>query len=186
MAKSIPQPPILDRVKELRRVPAGDLHPSPLNWRTHPPQQAAALRGVLAEVGIAGAVLARERPDGSLELIDGHLRRETLPADQPVPVLVLDVTEAEARTLLATFDPIGGLAGTDQDALAALLQEVQTTSDAVAGLLAGLADAPPPAAGPVELPDRYQVLVEFDTEGEQAAALARFTAEGLRCRSLIS
>ena len=64
---------IRDRVKELRRVPASQLRPSPKNWRTHPKEQADALRGLLAEVGFAGAALARELPDGSLELIDGHL-----------------------------------------------------------------------------------------------------------------
>jgi hypothetical protein len=77
---------IRDRVKELRRVRAGDLRPSPKNWRTHSAAQADALRGLLAEVGFAGALLARELPGGELELIDGHLRAETLP-DEPVPVL---------------------------------------------------------------------------------------------------
>jgi hypothetical protein len=51
-----------------------------------------SLRGVLAEIGFAGAALARELPDGTLELIDGHLRVEMVP-DSEIPVLVLDVTE---------------------------------------------------------------------------------------------
>ena len=42
---------IRDRIKELRRVRAGDLRPHPKNWRTHPENQHNALRGMLAEVG---------------------------------------------------------------------------------------------------------------------------------------
>src|SRR6266581_901556 len=96
---------IRDRIKELRRVKAGLLLPNPRNWRTHPPAQRDALRGVLAEMGYASVLVARELDDGSLELVDGHLRAET-PPDMEVPVLVLDVTEAEAAKLLATLDPL--------------------------------------------------------------------------------
>ncbi|MGQ0614693.1 MAG: hypothetical protein ACT4PV_13235 [Planctomycetaceae bacterium] len=83
---------VRDRIVEFRRVPARTLRPHPSNWRTHPKAQQEALRGILAEVGYADALLARRLEDGSLQLIDGHLRAETTP-DQEVPVLVLDVTE---------------------------------------------------------------------------------------------
>jgi len=129
---------IRDRVKELRRVKAKDLRPSPRNWRTHPKEQADALRGLLAEIGFAGALLARELPSGGLELIDGHLRAEVTP-EQEVPVLVLDVSEAEAAKLLATFDPLAAMATRDEVKLAALLAEVGTDSAAVQALLDGLA-----------------------------------------------
>src|ERR1039457_1353233 len=65
-----------DRSKELRRVRASDLIPHPENWRLHPGSQVAALRGVLSHIGFAGALVARELPDGTLQLIDGHLRAE--------------------------------------------------------------------------------------------------------------
>jgi DNA modification methylase len=129
---------IRDRVRDFRRVPASTIRPSPFNWRTHPKEQADALRGLLAELGFAGAVLARELPDGSLEAIDGHLRLETM-GDRPVPVLVTDLDEAEARKLLATFDPLGAMAGADADKLQALLDDVQTGNDAVAALLDSVA-----------------------------------------------
>src|SRR5687767_5327024 len=96
---------IRDRVKELRRVRASELRPSPKDWRSQPVGQRDALRGVLAEIGYADALLARELPDGTLELVDGHLRAETTP-DALVPVLILDVDEAEAAKLLATLDPL--------------------------------------------------------------------------------
>ena len=83
---------IRDRVLELRRVQARELLPNPKNWRRHPKVQADALRGLLDEIGIADALLARELPDGRLQLIDGHLRAETMP-DEEVPVLILDLNE---------------------------------------------------------------------------------------------
>jgi hypothetical protein len=130
---------IRDRIKELRRVKASELRPSPKNWRTHSKAQKEALQGVLAEIGYADALLARELVDGTLMLIDGHLRAETTP-DMLVPVLVLDVTEAEADKILATLDPLAAMAGSDAQKLEALLEEVQTDSDALASMLADLAE----------------------------------------------
>jgi DNA modification methylase len=130
---------IRDRIRELRRVPASELRPNPKNWRTHPEAQANALKGLLAEVGIADAVLARELPDGSLMLLDGHLRAETL-GEEVVPVLVLDVDEAEGDKVLATLDPLAAMAEADAAKLDAILREVDTGSPDVQQLLADLAD----------------------------------------------
>ncbi|MBX3324091.1 MAG: P27 family phage terminase small subunit [Phycisphaeraceae bacterium] len=49
---------IRDRVRELRRVRASDLRPSPRNWRTHPKAQQDVLRGVLDvdEMGVLTAI----------------------------------------------------------------------------------------------------------------------------------
>ena len=131
---------IRDRVQELRRVRAGDLVPNPKNWRTHPKTQADALKGILAEVGYADALLARELPDGTLMLVDGHLRAETTP-EQEVPVLVLDINEAEADKLLLSLDPLAALAETNAVALDALLREVDTGSPELQQMYADLADA---------------------------------------------
>jgi hypothetical protein len=131
---------IRDRIVDFRRVTASSLRPSPDNWRTHPPAQRDALRGLLAEIGFAGAELCRELPDGSLELIDGHLRAEEM-GDREVPVLVTDLDEDEARKLLVTFDPLGALAQSDAAKLDALLQQVITTDGAVTAMLSQLAEA---------------------------------------------
>jgi hypothetical protein len=56
---------IKDRIKELRRVPSSQLIPSPKNWRTHPTSQQDALKGILAEVGWADAVLLFEAGTGT-------------------------------------------------------------------------------------------------------------------------
>jgi hypothetical protein len=183
---------IKDRVKELRRVRASDLRPNPRNWRTHPAAQQDALRGLLAEVGYAGALLARELPDGALMLIDGHLRAETTP-DAVVPVLVLDVDEQEADKILLTHDPLAAMAGASQDELQSLLANVRTESEAVQKLLDHLSlidaanDSLPrlPADRPeVEISECYQVVVECRDEADQQAIYTRMRAEGYRCRVL--
>ena len=128
-----------NRVKELRYVSPQDLDDHPLQWRTHPDHQRSALRGVLEEVGIAGALLAYESPStGRLVKIDGHARA-SLDADTPWPTLILDVTDEEAALLLATHDPLAALAEGSKEQLNALLHQVQSGDPAVQQLLEGLA-----------------------------------------------
>ena len=181
---------IRDRIKELRRVRAADLRPNPRNWRLHPPQQQDALRGVLAEVGYADALLARELADGTLMLIDGHLRAETTP-DAVVPVLVLDVDEDEADKILLTHDPLAGMATVSQEKLQELLATVQIDNAAMQGLLDSLANeqeiqppAPPGDKPEVSIPESYQVVVECRDEADQETVFNRMRAEGYHCRVL--
>jgi DNA modification methylase len=152
---------IRDRIKELRRVPAGELLPNPKNWRTHPQSQQDALRGVLAEIGYADALLTREVDGQRLMLIDGHLRAETTP-DSIVPVLVLDVTDEEADKILATLDPLAAMAEADSAKLDALLLEVQTSSEGLAAMLTELAAANGVIPGGAPVPG--QGGDEFDAE----------------------
>ncbi len=128
-----------NRIKALEYVNAADLTPHPGNWRAHPAAQAEALKGVLAEVGIAGALLAyrSERQGGALVVIDGHLRKDAAP--QRWPVLILDVDDAEADYLLAVVDPLVAMAVADAGALDALLSSVQSGEAAVTNMLAQLA-----------------------------------------------
>lgn len=127
---------IKNRIKELKYVSASSILPNPKNWRTHGKDQADALKGVLSEIGIANAVVARETKEG-LMLIDGHLRTETL-GKEKIPVLVLDVTEEEADKLLLTLDPLASMAGTNAKALESLLDNVKTENFAVSSMLAQL------------------------------------------------
>lgn len=181
---------IRDRIQEFRRVRASSLRPNPRNWRTHPQAQRDALRGVLAEVGYAGALLARQLPDGALELIDGHLRAETTP-DQDVPVLVLDVSDEEADKLLAVLDPLAAMAEADGQAMAALVTQVETDNHAVRAMLDNLlaGQEPPPelqephAEPPeVEIHDAFQVVVECRDEHEQQEVYERLSREGFKCK----
>jgi hypothetical protein len=113
-------PAIRDRVKDFRRVKASELRANAKNWRRHPEGQRSALSAMLQDVGLVDALMVREMPDGKLYLIDGHLRAD-IAGDTDVPVLVVDLTDEETAKVLATFDPLGGLAVTDSAALTALL-----------------------------------------------------------------
>jgi ParB-like chromosome segregation protein Spo0J len=182
---------IRDRIKEFRRVKARQLRPHPKNWRTHPSLQQDTLRGVLAEIGYAAALLARELPDGSLELIDGHLRAEITP-DMEVPVLVLDLDEGEAAKLLALHDPLAGMAGTNSEVLAELIDQVETENDSVQALLDTMLGQPetPTDEPEVEtgrdhaIPEAFQVVIQCRDEAEQQAVFERMTSEGYACRLL--
>ncbi|OHB68295.1 MAG: hypothetical protein A2V70_20480 [Planctomycetes bacterium RBG_13_63_9] len=183
---------IRDRIKELRRVQASRLRPHPKNWRTHPQHQRDALRGILAEVGYADALLARELPDGTLELIDGHLRAETTP-DVEVPVLIVDLDDEEAAKLLALHDPLAALAENDHNVLAELVQQIETESEALQKVLDEMLrapaspwddqspDDPPPE---VALPETFQVVAECQNEAQQQDLYERLTNEGFKCRLL--
>ena len=83
---------------------------------------------------MADALLARELPNGRLQLIDGHLRAETM-RDDEVPVLILDLDEAEADKLLLTLDPLAAMASADTDRLDELLDSVRTDDPAIQALL---------------------------------------------------
>ena len=155
---------IRNRVKELRRVPAGDLRPNPKNWRTHPESQHNALRKAFAEIGMANACIARELPDGSLMLLDGHLRAETA-STSLIPVIVLDVTEEEGDKILATFDPVAGMAKTNSEAFA----ELSRSFDDVVDRLRELAEPddpyePDPSTDTDAAPGTRMVQLFFDQD----------------------
>jgi len=121
-----------DRIKGLERIPARDLLPHPQNWRTHPREQRDALRGILADVGIADALLVRETPDG-YQILDGHCRAEEAP-DVEWPCLVVDLSDAEAEKLLVTHDPIGAMAEADAETLRELLAGVSIDQETLAAM----------------------------------------------------
>ncbi len=172
-------------------MPASQLRPNPRNWRSHPPEQQDALQGVLAEIGYADALLARELEDGELELIDGHLRAETTP-DTDVPVLVLDVDREEADKLLLTLDPLAGMAGVSAEQLDALLADAEFQSQQVDAMLDGLRKEADKAVAALEdgfpdevvVPESFQVVVECDDETVQREVYERMTQEGYKCRLL--
>ncbi len=180
---------IKDRIRELRRVPARELLPNPKNWRTHPDRQRDALSGVLAEIGYADALLARETSDGQLQLIDGHLRAETTP-NQEVPVLILDLDEKEAELLMTVLDPLSALAGTNHDLLAELVNNIDTNNQAVQEMLAGMTamatldHLSPTETEPKDLPihELFQIIVQCENENEQRDVFEQLVAEGRTCR----
>jgi hypothetical protein len=187
---------VRNRIKAHVRVKARDLVPHELNARVHPEVQKQALQALYGEVGFARSLLAYELPDGRLKLIDGHLRRDLDP-DMEVDVEVLDVSDAEARALLLSIDPLAQLAEydrqtldrlreitqTDSDLLHNLWQSIQAAGDAVRD---ALEEAGAPARKGKEIPEQYLVLVECESEAHQVELLERFRQEGLSCRALLS
>jgi hypothetical protein len=179
---------VRDRIQGFCRVPASRLEPHPRNWRAHPARQRLAMSAVLKEIGYAGALIARELPDGRLQLIDGHLRAETTP-EQEVPVLLVDLSDQEALKLLAIFDPLSGLAEANGAALRALAAELQKAAPILQETLreAALAKRPSefrPRTNDDKLAQSFQVVVECDDEAQQRQVYERLTGDGLRCRLL--
>jgi DNA modification methylase len=143
-----------NRIVGQDEVPPDQLLAHPRNWRTHGKEQRAALRGVLGSVGFVAQVIVNRRTG---HLLDGHLRvEEALANEQPtIPVLYVDLAPDEEALVIATLDPIGAMAGRDEEKLRELLAEV-TVDDA--GLLALLGDlrGDEPKAGltdPDEVPE---------------------------------
>lgn len=120
-------------------VPPAELVPNPRNWRTHPAEQQQALSGALSEVGWVAQVLVN-RTTG--HVVDGHLRVElAMNRGEPtVPVVYVELSEAEEGLVLASLDPLAAMASAEKDALAALLAAIEPGDVALARMLANLAD----------------------------------------------
>ena len=118
----------------LEWLTAKELADNPENWRRHPQAQSAALEGVMAEVGWAGALLYNEATG---RLIDGHLRKKVAKG-QKMPVLVGSWTEEQERKILLTLDPIAAMADRDQDQLLSLLRDTSFESEAVNAMMEAL------------------------------------------------
>lgn len=129
--------PWQDRIVRFERVPPAQLVPNPNNWRRHPEAQRKALAGLLGDVGWVGTVLANITTG---HILDGHARHEeAVRRKEPtVPVTWVEISEEDERKVLATFDPIGALAETDNDMLAGLLATIETQDDDLAAFLASL------------------------------------------------
>lgn len=171
---------------------ARDLVANPRNWRVHPDEQREAMRSVLVSIGYADALLVRERGDGTYELIDGHLRASLTPDDE-VPVLVLDLNDAEAATLLATLDPLATMATVSPDDLESLMKDAQVYDENIRELLERMiiearADLKETVADVSEksLPEIWGVLITCEDEGQQGELLERLTGEGYACKPIIS
>lgn len=173
-----------------------ELGDNPKNWRQHPAEQMRALDDVLKEVGWAGVILFNERTG---RIIDGHARKKVAVkrGHDKVPVLIGDWSEADEAKILATLDPLGGMADANADKLEALLREVKTSSPAIADMLAATAKKAgaewekddwedDPDNGPQMGTLEYRIIVQCDDEADQAKLLERLEAEGRTCQVLMS
>lgn len=128
------------------------LKANPLNWRQHPAAQLDALQGMLAEVGWVQRVIVNRRTG---HVIDGHARIElAVRRNEPaVPVLYVDLSQAEERLVLAALDPIGGMATADADRLAELLADVTAADAGLQAVLDDLARSIGAGVGEIDLPE---------------------------------
>jgi len=89
------------------------------------------------EIGWAAPLLYNER---TKRLIDGHARKRVVGADDYVPVLIGSWSEEAEKKILATLDPLAGMAEADPAALQALLAEVDLKAPDLEALAMDLAD----------------------------------------------
>ncbi len=188
--------PIRNRITRHVRVRASDLVPHELNPRIHRDAQREALAASLDEVGFARSLLAYELPDGRLKLIDDHLRADLHP-EMEVDVEVLDLTDAEARALLLSLDPMTLLADYDTTVLNQLRQQTSTPSDALNNLWQSIDAAGEAVKESMEkkhkapgkepaVVEQFLILVECPNEKQQTDLLWRFQRMGLKCKALLS
>ena len=138
-------------------VAPADLTPHPLNWREHPQGQRAAVEGSIGEVGWIRSVLVNKRTG---RMLDGHLRLALAleRGEATVPVEFVDVTEDEERLILATLDPMAGMATRNAERFAELVEALEVRSGPLKDLIASIAPKGGKAGkvNPDKLPDRVE------------------------------
>lgn len=168
------------------------LIPNPKNFRKHPKAQSQALSGALGQIGWIQQVIVNKTTGN---LVDGHLRVEMAKqSNEPeVPVLYVELTEAEERLALITLDPVAAMAETDKEKLEELMNSIETTNVDIMNFIEDLAIKegiviPESADKNNDLSDSvkqsFEVVIECSDETEQENIFNRFVNEGLKCRIL--
>ena len=132
---------------------------NPANWRLHPKAQQDALAGVMDEVGWVQDVIVNKRTG---HLVDGHLRCQIAGrnGEKTVPVVYVDLSEEEEALILATIDPLAGMATTDRAKLETLLHDIQSDDERVQQLVEDVA-----SKEGLLMPDEFKEYTE-DVENE--------------------
>jgi DNA modification methylase len=101
-----------------------------------------ALAGALSEVGWVQRIIVNKRTG---HIVDGHARVELAAkqGEKAVPVVYVDLSEDEERTVLAALDPLAAMAGEDSAKREELLASLTVSDEALREMLlgAGTADA---------------------------------------------
>lgn len=144
MAKTAPTAATPEKTGALRNrivgtgeVAVSELVKNPKNWRKHPASQLSALEGLLSEVGWVQNVIVN-RTTGNL--VDGQARVAIAErhGESRIPVVYVELPQAEEDLVLATLDPLGDLAAIDNAKLEALLANLDPDNAALASLVADL------------------------------------------------
>tara|TARA_Y100001963_G_C6775263_1_gene447051 strand:+ start:1724 stop:2350 length:627 start_codon:yes stop_codon:yes gene_type:complete len=96
---------------------------NPFNWRIHPKFQQDVMGDVLSEIGWVQNVIVNQQTG---HILDGHMRVAiAISAEESeVPVVYVDLSPEEEKLALATIDPIGALAVTDNELRDSLLEDL--------------------------------------------------------------
>lgn len=165
---------------------------NPKNWRVHPQSQQTALTSILDRVGWVQQVIINRRTGN---LVDGHLR-VTLAmrkGEPEIPVVYVDISEEEEDLILATLDPLAGLATADRDLLKSLMQDIEFDDENVANMLNEIigdeAETQPPDTSiddeePPEdsYKEQYGVIIICLDEAHQEDVFNKIQAQGYNCK----
>lgn len=196
--KHIKAAPFGNRMLQTGSVPAGQLLANPANFRVHPVEQQTVLATMLERIGFIQSVIVNKRSDPSWErdrgietVIDGHLRVSLALSrgeETEVPVVWVDLTREEEAAALATFDPIGAMAGTDREKLALLVAElpddIRDLTDVLRVEAKSVRELVAFQAERASL-KQYVVVVECKNRQAQRRLLDRLIGEGLTCRAMV-
>ncbi len=183
-------------------ISIADLTPDPNNARKHTPRNVGAIEDSLQEVGAARSIVIDENNvvlagNATIEAAgnvgiehariveaDGNeiiaVRRRGLTPEQKTRLALADNRAAE----LATWDPsvLAEINAQSPELLAGFFTEDELTK-----LLTGSAPSPAEDAETNVLGGMtYQIIVQCRDEQHQAELLARFDAESITCKALIS
>lgn len=157
-----------NRILSYALVAPAELEANPGNPRLHGDSQRTAMSAVLDDVGFVAPIVVNKR---TMRIIDGHMRTDLVASrGGKIPVVFVDLTDAEEAEILAVMDPIGAMATYDPEATAALIDGMATTVDldVVLGELAAsqqeteAADKPVRHSDPLYPLKRGHVLISVD------------------------
>lgn len=133
---------------------------NPANFRRHPKRQLEALEEALGRVGWVQRVVVNRRTG---HVVDGHARVELglRRGEATIPVVYVDLSEAEEHVVLATLDPLAAMASTDDAMLEQLLGDLRNGDAEVERLLASVhgEQQKPSAPGQDDAPDTQDEVV---------------------------
>jgi DNA modification methylase len=143
--------PWVNRIVGTGEVSAAELVAHPLNFRRHPSTQAKAMAGALDEVGWVQNVIVN-RLTG--RIVDGHLRVElAAKRGELVPVVYVELSEAEEALVLATLDPLGAMATTDTAKFQELMGGFSVSNADLLAMLNAMAGTKPGETDPDDVPE---------------------------------
>jgi len=194
--KPDPAAPDLSYITESLRplaVLVSSIDLDPVNARKHPEANMSALRGSLRTFGQRKPVVVNKRT-GTVEAGNGTLAAARELGWSHVAAVFVDDDPTTAAGFALTDNRSAELAEWAEPELKALLETVSTTDPDLMQMLDTLATEQGivPAVDEQEeggaevIPEKFQILIEFETESKQAEWLEKLTAEGLNVRSLIS